>query len=251
MVAVSGVNERIQDLRREIRQWCADHADPQQAARYARFFREGWDAWGVHDDAVWEQQKRHWLKTYADLKLPGFLKLGTELFAHGKYEEGSTAVWLVEECKAAFTKSTLPAIAKWFAGGVENWAHTDIISTRLLGHLLATGMVALPDFAAWRASTRKYQRRAVPVSMLSLLEETADFTPLLEFIRPMMLDTERVVHQGLGWFLREAWKRQPAPVERFLLEFKDTAPRLIFQYATEKMTAPQKARFRKARAARA
>jgi 3-methyladenine DNA glycosylase AlkD len=66
----------------------------------------------------------------------------------------------------------------------------------------------------------------------------------------MMLDEERVVHQGLGWFLREAWKRQPEPVERFLLEFKDCAPRLIFQYATEKMPPADKVRFRKAKAAR-
>ena len=42
----------------------------------------------------------------------------------------------------------------------------------------------------------------------------------------MMLDEERVVHQGLGWFLREAWKRDPEGVEPFLLEFKDSAARL-------------------------
>jgi hypothetical protein len=60
----------------------------------------------------------------------------------------------------------------------------------------------------------------------------------------MMLDGERVVHQGLGWFLREAWKRDAATVEPFLLEFKDTAARLIFQYATERMTAGDKARFK-------
>jgi hypothetical protein len=36
-------------------------------------------------------------------------------------------------------------------------------------------------------------------------------------------------------------------VEPFLLDWKDTAPRLIFQYATEKMTAADKARFRAAK----
>jgi 3-methyladenine DNA glycosylase AlkD len=60
-----------------------------------------------------------------------------------------------------------------------------------------------------------------------------------------MLDPDRVVHLGVGWFLREAWKVNPEPVEAFLLEWKDRAPRLIYQYATEKMTAAQKARFKK------
>jgi hypothetical protein len=54
-----------------------------------------------------------------------------------------------------------------------------------------------------------------------------------------------VVHQGLGWFLREAWKLYPQPVENYLAVWKDSAPRLIFQYATEKMTPEQKACFRR------
>jgi 3-methyladenine DNA glycosylase AlkD len=56
-----------------------------------------------------------------------------------------------------------------------------------------------------------------------------------------------MVQQGVGWFLREAWKRQPKPIEDFLLRHKDTAARLIFQYATEKMSAHEKSRFRRNR----
>jgi 3-methyladenine DNA glycosylase AlkD len=60
----------------------------------------------------------------------------------------------------------------------------------------------------------------------------------------MMVDDERVVQQGLGWFLRESWKRYPDETEELLLEFKDRAGRVIYQYATEKMTAAAKARFK-------
>jgi 3-methyladenine DNA glycosylase AlkD len=60
-----------------------------------------------------------------------------------------------------------------------------------------------------------------------------------------MMDKEREVHQGVGWFLREAWKIDNEPVEEFLLRYKDSAPRLIFQYATEKMTPEGKSRFRR------
>ena len=55
-----------------------------------------------------------------------------------------------------------------------------------------------------------------------------------------MMDPERVVQQGLGWFLRETWKKHPKAVEAFLLEWKDRSPRLIFQYATEKMPATER-----------
>jgi len=120
-----------------------------------------------------------------------------------------------------------------------------VLCGEILAPRIAGGAVPLQALAGWRSSELKYQRRAVPVSMLELLKVKEDFGPLLEFIRPMMLDPERVVHQGLGWFLREAWKKQPKPVEAFLLEWKETAPRLIFQYATEKMTAAARTRFRR------
>jgi 3-methyladenine DNA glycosylase AlkD len=82
--------------------------------------------------------------------------------------------------------------------------------------------------------------------MINLVKCGRPVEPLLEFVTPLMMDEERVVHQGVGWFLREAWKRQPEPVERLLFEWKDRAARLIFQYATEKMSAQQKERFRRA-----
>ena len=60
-----------------------------------------------------------------------------------------------------------------------------------------------------------------------------------------MMDPEKKVQQGLGWFLRESWKIKPKETETFLLKWKNNAPRTIFQYATEKMTAEEKKRFRK------
>jgi 3-methyladenine DNA glycosylase AlkD len=60
-----------------------------------------------------------------------------------------------------------------------------------------------------------------------------------------MKDADREVHQGMGWFLREAWKIRPEETETFLLEWRNTAPRLIFQYACEKMDKEHKLKFRK------
>ncbi len=70
---------------------------------------------------------------------------------------------------------------------------------------------------------------------------------MLEFIDPMMMDTEREVHQGLGWFLRECWKKDRNETEKFLLKWKNHCARLIIQYATEKMTKEERLRFRKAK----
>ena len=163
----------------------------------------------------------------------------------GKYEEGSLAIQFLAAQKSQLEPQHLTALAGWFDDGIRNWAHTDVLCGEVLGPVLKTRRVKLDDLGGWRSAPFEYQRRAVPVAMLSLLPGTAEVAPLLDFLRPMMMDEERVVHQGLGWFLREAWKKQSRPVEQFLLEWKERAARLIYQYATEKMTAAQKSPLRR------
>ena len=80
-----------------------------------------------------------------------------------------------------------------------------------------------------------------PQQMANLMERA--ILPSIEAV--VELEEEKKVPQGLGWFLREAWKIKRKETETFLLKWKDRAPRVIFQYATEKMTAEEKKRFRK------
>ena len=60
-----------------------------------------------------------------------------------------------------------------------------------------------------------------------------------------MLDSEKVVHQGVGWLLRELWKKSSKEAEDFLYKWKDKAPRLVIQYATEKIDKKKRKIFRK------
>ena len=225
---------------------CKRFADPKRVAKYARYFKEGYETYGVDwDSPAWKEAKEKWFKENAGLGLNGFVEAGKLLFSTGKYEHGALAVWFVSQFRSQLGPKAFAGIGKWFEGGVRNWAHSDVICGELLSPCLESGAVKLEALAAWRKSPHKYKRRAVPVAMLGLLKGASDCRPLVDFLRPLMLDSERVVQQGLGWFLREAWKKDPKPVEALLTEYKDTAPRLIFQYATEKMTASGKQRFRR------
>lgn len=241
----------VEALAGEIREYCAAHNEPAQAKRYARYFKEGFDSWGLMDGKhpLWTLELPAWAQQYDGLGLKGFLQLGELLFHGGKYEEGSLAIHFVARFKDQVDAKAVARLAKWFEAGIGNWAHTDVLCGTVVAPLLDCGKIDLKALAAWRGSEYKYQRRAVPVAMLGLLKRSDPIPPLLEFLRPLMLDPEKVVQQGLGWFLREAWKKQPEPVESFLLEWKDSAPRVIFQYATEKMTPEARARFRKVKPA--
>ncbi|MGC4052102.1 MAG: DNA alkylation repair protein [Paludibaculum sp.] len=247
MSAKNSKSGEVASLAVEIRAYCAANANPALATKYARYFKEGYDAWGLLDKnhAFWNEKQTGWLEAHAALGLKGFLHLGEELFTSGKYEEGGLAIRFLKSFSTQIDGRAMPGIARWFAAGVRNWAHVDVLCAEVLSPALAAGRLGLADFDPWRDSPARFQRRAVPVAMLSLLKTPAPTAELLAYVRPLMLDPERVVQQGMGWFLRETWKRDPKPVEALLLEFKDRAPRVIYQYATEKMTPARKAAFRR------
>ncbi len=240
--------DRVADLAASIREYCAAHADPNKAQKWARYFKEGYDAWGLleKDDPFWNEKRAEWLEANRDLGVRGFLRLGNILFESGKYEEGGLAIRFMTLMRDELDAATFPLLGQWFEG-IRNWGHTDVLCGEVISPLLQSGTIGLDALAAWRASHLKFQRRAVPVSMLGLLNTDCAVPPMLDFVRPLMTDSERVVHQGVGWFLRSAWKKEAAPVEGFLLEWKDQAPRLIYQYATEKMTPADRERFRAAK----
>jgi len=232
----------------EIRAFCEAHADPERVKKYSRYFVEGYDAFGVdHKLPEWEAGRKEWFAQLQQAGLPALLDACDLLVRPGKYEEVFTAIVFAADSSAMYSPEFFARIGKWFDQGIGNWAEVDTMAKLVLGPFLKRGVMDIAAFRPWVASPFKYQRRAVPVTLIELLKGTSNFAPLLRLIEPLMSDSEKVVQQGTGWFLREAWKLQPEPVEAFLLRYKDTCPRLIVQYATEKMASATKQRFKRSR----
>ncbi|MHC4176853.1 MAG: DNA alkylation repair protein [Planctomycetota bacterium] len=238
---------KLRSIVDEIRSFCRSNSDKKQAERYARFFTEGYDAYGVHDDVLMRKKEELVEQCREVLSLQDAVKLGAMLLRSGKYEEASLAILLIQPYEREFTRDAFQGLGRWLEKGIRNWAHTDVLCGRVLCRFFEEKIVEIEDMASWRESASKWKRRAVPVTMVELLRTARGIKPLLDFVDPMMMDEERFVQQGLGWLLREAWKKRPGPVESFLLKWKDSAPRKIYQYATEKMTKQQKARYRRQR----
>ncbi|NTV37359.1 MAG: DNA alkylation repair protein [Anaerolineaceae bacterium] len=234
-----------QKLENEIREFCLQNYNEKQVQKYTRFFVEGYDAYGL-DQKLMESQRDLWLKEYREpFGLQGFLQLGDKLVRTGKYEEASFALWFVNSFSKDFDLQTFEHLGIWMDDGLRNWAHTDMISLDIFSQFLLREIASLDDLASWRAADSKWKRRAVPVSLIKYMQKIDHVDDILSFLSPMMMDPEKVVRQGLGWFLREAWKKFPAQVEAYLLLWKDQCGRLIIQYATEKMSSEQKALFKR------
>ncbi|TSA25991.1 MAG: DNA alkylation repair protein [Bacteroidetes bacterium] len=232
-----------QELIRDIRSYCKTHADPAIIQKYSRYFKEGYNAYGLPSGVFMAKVKE--LLASKSLTMDTVIEASRELIQSEKYEEPSFAMQLLKGFSKQFSRETFQVIEQWFPIGIRNWAHTDGLCSELLTPMLQNGIISMKDFAAWRKSKFPFQRRAVPVALIKFVKKSPDVQPYLDFLDPLMMDAERVVHQGLGWFLREAWKVHPQPVEAFLLKWKNDAARLIFQYATEKMAKEERVRFRR------
>jgi len=239
------LDPRYKEVLAKVEKYCLDHEDPLIVSKYARYFREGYDAFGLEEEQI-HALRDEILAAYSFSALET-AELGWYLLQPGKYEYASVAVLLLKEKKDEFDRDVFDWVQKWFDKGVDNWAHSDMLCSQITPVFLDKEIVRMEDFVPWRDSTSRWTRRAVPVTLLAL-RKTAEPEALLEFIEPMMLDDARVVHQGLGWFLRELWKLHHEQVEDFLGKYKDTCARLIIQYATEKMKEDKKERFRRTKA---
>ena len=233
----------IKEIVHKAETYLAPKADPQNVKKYSRYFKENYDAWGNsrEDLSALHQQI---VRDYSYLSPKDILKLGLQLFAHGKHEMGTLAIGLMETRLKDSDKEIFNGLKAWFDQGVNNWAHADYLCSKVCPWFLQKGIVEFEAFSLWIVAKSRWTRRAAPVSMIKI-KKTADPIAMLDFIEPLMTDPERVVHQGTGWFLRELWKVYPLEVEEYLYHHRNTAARLIIQYATEKISKEERLRFRK------
>lgn len=232
-----------EELIQEIESYCKANASAEQLQKSQRFFKDEFVGYGLTAPQIHGKVK--------DLLKQGAFDLHTILDATPKlmegrmYEEISMGLLLLDGLWKQFTPETFRAIGSWFTFSIHNWAHADTLAMFTLPRFLDKKILEMDDFGPWTDSPFKFQRRCVPVTLIKHMKKTRQVMPSILFVEKLMGDPEREVHQGMGWFLREAWKINSSEVEPFLEKWKDTAPRLIIQYACEKMTAENKQRFKR------
>jgi 3-methyladenine DNA glycosylase AlkD len=233
-----------EDIYKDIVTFCRSNTDEALIKKYSRYFKEGqYDAYGLPQHLMVNKAKE--ILDRQDVDLQVIRETSRLLIRSLKYEETSFAILFYKSFIKSFNKQIFIDLKIWFETGVNNWAHCDSICGELMFPLLKNNIIIYEELRQWIMAPNKFQRRAVPVSLIRTLKSANDFIPLFSLIEPLMTDPEREVHQGVGWFLREAWKKRPEQTELFLLKWKDKSPRLIFQYSCEKMNQEEKNRFKR------
>ncbi|KAA3636580.1 MAG: DNA alkylation repair protein [Bacteroidetes bacterium] len=234
---------------KEIRAFCELNSDPKIIAKYSKYFKEGFDGFGI-DDKIFRHQIEVWIEKWnQEMTIENYLTLGDELMKNGKFEEKALAIHFVKSKAAEYTEETFDRIGKWFDPGISNWATTDVLCMLVLPHFFIKNIIDFDKLKKWNTSQSEWQRRAVPVLFAELSKLKIDFQidEALSVIEPLMEDESEYVQKGLGTLLRGLWKKQPKETEKFLYKWKDKCGRLIIRYATEKMDKEYRKKFRKAK----
>ena len=231
------------ELHKEIKEFCIENADEEIVITYSRYFKDGFNGYGLQKDLIPNKVKEIKVQPWCTIDL--VYDVSKLLVAEEKFELPSFAMSLLNEFSKEFDYKTFQELESWFSIGINNWAHVDGLVQLLFPVFWKKEIITLNNLSNWRKAENKFQRRCVPVAMIKLLKHDTDLPKMFDFIDSMMMDTEREVHQGLGWFLRECWKKDRELTEKFLLKWKNDCARLIIQYATEKMTKEERLAFRK------
>ncbi len=232
---------------KEIRAFFTNHFNPEIIKKYQRYFKEGYDGYGI-DDKILKSQIDNWLEQWKEeMTIDSYFELGDELMNTGRFEEKSLAIIFLKAYSKDFSKATFDRIGHWFDNGINNWATADVLCMLVLSSLLVDKVIGFDDLKTWTDAESEWKRRCVPVALVEMDKITKEVNPIeaIELMEPLMLDDSEYVQKGIGTLLRGLWKKHPSQIEDFLMKWKDQCGRLIVQYATEKMDKEYRKKFRR------
>lgn len=209
-----------------------------------RFFKEKINPIGVNNPTmrgVAKKVVRHYNDENKKLgtTTPDFWFDVTEkLLKTGVFEEGFTGLFLLEYSNAFAQKNAIDHFESYLQKYIHNWAWDDELCDSISFHF-----ILFPTHVAktkeWVKSSNRWVARASVVSLIRFNKKMGVSPLLLDHVRYLKRSNDDLLHKACGWALREAWKKDPALIEEFLLTEKGL-PRTTVRYAIERL--PEKKR---------
>ena len=230
----------------------AEVASAADAAFLQRFFKTGKGQYGEGDVFIGVRvpATRVVARRFADLPFADLDQLlDSEVHEHrlaallilvARFEAASRPRGRDEALRAEIADRYLAAVRR---GRVNNWDLVDSSAPYILGgYLYDRPRDILFDFAR---TGDLWQRRVAMLATLGFIAR-GDPSSTLELAEILFRDREDLIQKAVGWMLREVGKRiDPALLTGFLDSHAAQLPRTALSYATEHLTAEQRAGYRR------
>jgi len=131
-----------------------------------------------------------------------------------------------------------------FGTGIATWDAVDVFASYLSGPAWREGQTTDAEIKRWAKSDDLWWRRAALVSTVPLNNKArggSGDTPRTLMICEMLIDDrEDMVVKAMSWALRELAKRDPAAVQRFVTQHKNTLAARVLREVDNKLSTGKK-----------
>jgi 3-methyladenine DNA glycosylase AlkD len=166
------------------------------------------------------------------------MRLAGELMPDPYLETKAIGIEIVARYRRAFTPRLLPAWKAWLARDLSaNWATTDLICGMLIGPLVADHPQLIPRLRTWVRHRKLWVRRASAVALIPAIRRGLASDAPYHVADALQPDGEDLIQKAVGWMLREAGRRDPRRLERYLRSTGGRVPRTTLRYAIERFPA--------------
>lgn len=140
-------------------------------------------------------------------------------------------------------------LVQW-AQRVDNWAHSDELSSIYSRLLEKDPKYMLPQFEKWNRSKKPWLKRQSLVGLIFYSRFRKKYPPvnlILRFVEKHIDDKHYYVQKGVGWTLRECWNAYPNQTYSYLQKNAKRIPPGGWAAATERLSKQDKDKLMKIR----
>ncbi len=171
----------------------------------------------------------------ADWTVADAMRVADILIRDPYLETKSVGIEIVARYRRAFTPALLPRWKAWLAENHSaNWATTDALCGLLIGPLAADRPALALKVGSWSRDRNMWVRRASAVALLPSIRRGTALDLAYRVASRLHADREDLIQKAVGWMLREAGKKDPVRLERYLLANGARIPRTTLRYAIER-----------------
>jgi 3-methyladenine DNA glycosylase AlkD len=210
---------------------------PTEIVSLAEELRTRLNALAFADAASVRAVRREFSRRIAKTAPESVIQLALRLFNTGSGSLRWVSYELICSHRRAFEQLTLDDLLK-FGKGLDSWSSVDCFAMYLSGPMWAQGKVSDDMVEAWANSRDRWWRRAALVSTVALSRggDVKDLRRVERICTPLLADRDDMVVKALSWALREAAKKHPRQVSRFLARHRDALASRVVREVDNKLT---------------
>jgi 3-methyladenine DNA glycosylase AlkD len=210
-------------------------ADPVKAKGVQRYFKDCVRAYGISAPAVRELAAGLYRSITGSWTARDAMALCDILFAEPELESKAVGELILARFKKDLPTAFFAKAKGWLAADLlDNWASVDGLCPDAMGAFLERNPGYVAKIKAWAFHPNRWVRRAAAVSFIKLAKKEEFLGAVYEIAASLFAVEDDLIHKAAGWLLREAGKRDPERLARFLLEHGPAVPRTTLRYAIER-----------------